>query len=131
MPPHAFAPVVLAFVAEYVHTLDDLQLLMALIQSEDRWWDAATAARELGTTVPDARAALERFAARNLLDIKIGGDVRYQFRPGTAELREAAREVAEAYRSRPLALATLVTRPSRPSVSDFADAFKIRRDDDR
>jgi len=78
----------------------------------------------------EARAALEHLAARNLLDIRIGRDLRYQFRPGTLELREAARAAAEAYRRHPIDLARLVS-PERRSITDFADAFRIRRDDDR
>lgn len=131
MPKASIAPVVLAFVAEHVRSLDELQLLMAIIQSEGRWWDAATAAREFGISVPDARAALDHFAAHNLLDIRITEDVRYQFRPGTPQLGEAAHATAEAYRRRPVDLAALVKRPSGRSVTDFADAFRIRRDADR
>ena len=55
------------------------------------------AAREFGFTLPEALAALERFAALNLMDIRVSGDVRYQFRPGTEELRYAARATVGAY----------------------------------
>jgi hypothetical protein len=120
-----------AFVAAHVRTLDELQLLVAIIQAEDRWWDAAGAARECGVSVPEARAALEHFAAHNLLDIKIGEDLRYQFRPGTPELRAAARATAEAYRGRPLDVARLVPPPAVRRLRDFADAFRIRHDHDR
>lgn len=131
MTRHRFAPAVLAFVAEHVRTLAELQLLMALAQSHDRWWDAAGAAREFEMSEPEARGALDRFAAQNLLDIRITGDVRYQFRPGTPELGEAAEAVVEAYRKRPLDVGRLVERAPRRGVADFADAFRIRRDDDR
>jgi hypothetical protein len=131
MPRPDFPPAVLAFVAEHVRTLAELQLLMAVVQSADRWWDAASAAGEIGMSAAEARAALDRFAAHNLLDIRITGDLRYQFRPGTPELGEASEAVVEAYRRRPLDLARLVERPARRGVADFADAFRIRRDDDR
>lgn len=131
MPPGKVSPAVKAFVAAHVRTLDELQLLMAIVQSEDRWWDADAAAREFGMAVPEARAALDHLAARNLLDIRIGEDLHYRFRPGTPELGEAARAAAETYRHRPLDVARLVQRPEHRSVRDFADAFRIRRDDDR
>ena len=122
-----FAPTVIAFVSEHVRTLAELQLLMLLIHSGDRWWDAGSAARESGLTVDDARRALDYFGSRNLLDIRITGDVRYQYRPGTDELRDRASACAAAYRTRPLDLARLVTGPSPASVRDFADAFRVRR----
>jgi predicted ArsR family transcriptional regulator len=125
--PHTLAPSVVAFVTEHVRTLAELQLLMTIIQSGDRWWDATAAARELGLTIHDARRALDHLGAHNLLDIRITGDVRYQYRPGTTELREGAEACAAAYRSRPIDLAQLVTGPSVGSVRDFADAFRVRR----
>lgn len=114
----------------HVRTVGELQLLMAIIHSRDRSWDAASAAREVGISEGEARVALEHFAARNLLDIRIGADLRYQFRPGTPELHEGARAAAEVYRQRPVDVARLLP-PERRSVSDFADAFRIRRDDPR
>jgi len=130
MPPGKLPPVIKGFVAAHVRTLDELQLLMALVQSGDRWWDADDAAREFGMAVPEARAALDHLAARNLLDIRIGEDLHYRFRPGTPELGDAARAAAEAYRQRPLDVARLVQPAERRSVRDFADAFRIRHDDD-
>jgi hypothetical protein len=121
---------VLAFMAEHIKSLHQLQLLVAVIESGDRWWDATSAARELGTTADAARRALDHLAAHNLLDIRITGDVRYQFRPGTEELRSAAREFAEQYRDRPLPLLELVSGGARRSIREFADAFRIRRDAD-
>lgn len=124
-------PRVLAFMADHIRSLDDLQLLIAMIQAPDRWWDASVAARELGTSPTAARLLLDHLATQNLLDIRITGDVRYQFHPGTEELREAALEAAEEYRTNPLTLAQLVTGTAKRRIRDFADAFRIRRHDDR
>jgi len=75
--PHTFAPSVVAFVTDHVRTLAELQLLIAIIQSDDRWWDASAAARESGLSLQEARRARDHFGAHNLLDIRITGDVRY------------------------------------------------------
>lgn len=123
-------PEVRSFLARHVRTLDDLQFLMAIMQSGDRWWDVPSTARELGTSYADARALLERFAAHNLMDIRVTDDVRYQFSPGSSELREAARATADAYRANPLALARLVGAAGGRGIADFADAFRIRREHD-
>src|SRR5687768_18387078 len=125
--PYTFDPAVVAFVTDHVRTLGELQLLIAIIQSGDRWWDASAAARESGLSLPAARRALDFFGTHNLLDIRITGDVRYQYHPGTSELRERAAACAAAFRTRPLDLAQLVTGPSPSSVRDFADAFRVRR----
>lgn len=131
MSPHPVPPPVLAFLADHVRSLEELQLLIAVIQSPDRWWDAAAAARELGIPGPVARRAFDHLAARNLLDIRITGDVRYQFRPGTDQLRADALAAEQAYRLDPLAVVQGVTGTAKRGIRDFADAFRIRRDDDR
>ena len=130
MPASELGPVVSAFLARHVRNLDDLQVLIALMQSGDRWWDVASAAREFGITAADARAILDRFAQRNLLDLRLSEDVRYQFCPGTDELLAAARETLDAYKKNPIGVARSVTRGAGRGIIDFADAFRIRRDDD-
>jgi hypothetical protein len=59
-----------------------------------------------------ARAALEHLAGRSLLEIRVTGEVRYQFRPGSEELRLQALAFAEAFAANPLE----VVRPLTPSV---------------
>lgn len=130
MSPSDLPPLVPSFIAENVRTLSELQLLMAMIQFDERWWDAKAVARELGISRHEARASLDALAARNLLDIKITEDVRYQFRPGTPELRDAALAASEAYRRQPIDVVRLLGAPGRRSIADFADAFRIRRHDD-
>lgn len=120
---------VLAFVESHLRSVDELQLLITCMHSGDRWWDAAGAARELGISETTARRALDHLAAHNLFDLRVTGAVRYQFRPGTPELAEAAHGLAAAYRANPVAVINRVAAAPRRSVRDFADAFRIRKDD--
>jgi hypothetical protein len=122
---------VVRFVAEHVASLDQLELLLLLLQSPDKWWDASSAAREIGMDTNSARQALERFASHNLLAIAVTGDVRYRFQPGEARLRETAEAFSAAYRTHRLAILQLVTARSQRGIREFAKAFRIRRDDDR
>jgi predicted ArsR family transcriptional regulator len=130
MPPPPVPSTVSAFLADHIRSLEELQLLIVMVQAPDRWWDATTAARELGIDPPAARRGLDALAKRNLLDIRITGDVRYQFGPGTDDLRAAARATEDAYRTNPLAVVQLVAQTGKRGLRDFADAFRIRRDDD-
>jgi hypothetical protein len=77
------------------------------------------------------RRTLDRLASRNLLALRIAGDLRYQFQPGDAAAEAAAGAFAHAYRTNRLAVVRLVTHERQPGFRDFADAFRIRRDDDR
>jgi hypothetical protein len=125
--PHS----VVTFVREHIDSLEQLELLTLLVKLPERWWDAATVAEALGMSATIARDLLERLASRNLLAISITTEVRYQFQPGTAALRDASQEFAEACRTNRTALVRLVTDTQQRAMRDFADAFKLRRHDDR
>ena len=123
-------PEVVSFARTHLRSLNDLTALIQCVESTPRWWDAGTLARDTGLSASDARRSLDHLARGNLLDIKITGDVRYAFSPGTDVLRDLALAFVAAFRSRPAAVLQLVAGSGRPSVRDFADAFRIRRDDD-
>jgi len=130
MPQQEIPPRVLAFLAEHIETVEQFQLLIRLVDSADRWWDATTVARELGFAESDAREALDHLAKRNLLDIRITGDVRYQFHPGNRELLDVVIACTDLFHRRPLQVLEAITGPRTRSIRDFADAFRIRKDDD-
>jgi hypothetical protein len=119
--------VALRFIDEHIASPEELELLIALVDAPARWWDATLVSHDLGITVGNARRMLERFAAANLLDIRLTGDVRYQFRPGTPELHNGAVAVAAAYRRKPTVLLQRWARLTRRDVLDFAEAFRFRR----
>jgi hypothetical protein len=123
------SPDVRDFSAGYLRSLEDLQVLMSCMAARDRWWDSPSMARELGIGTTIARQSLDHLARGNLLDIRITGDVRYQFNPGTPQLEATALAFAAAYRANPVAIVQLVVGSGRRSVRDFADAFRIRHDE--
>jgi hypothetical protein len=104
----ALSPDVVEFAAAHIQTIHDLQILVMCTDHPERWWDAATVARHLRITRSAARRALDRLARANLLDIRITGDVRYQFRPGTSALEQAATACAAAYLAAPLAVSEFI-----------------------
>lgn len=127
--PQSLPPAVSEFIAAHLRTIDDLQLLVLAANDRGRWWDAATVARELGVHEAGARGLLEHLAAHNLLDIRVTGDVRYQYKPGTPELAAVAEGCLAAYRTSPAAIwRDLARQGGGRAIRDFADAFRIRRD---
>ena len=120
--------VALQFIDEHIASPEELELLVALVDTPGRWWDSMLVSRELGLPPSAARRSLEQFAAANLLEIRVTDDVRYQFRPGTQELHDGAVAVVAAYRMMPTALRESLARLTSRSIRDFADAFRFRRD---
>lgn len=119
------------FARSYFRSVEDLEVFILCIDNR-RWWDADGVARHLVITEPKARRALDQLARVNLLDIRITDAVRYRFAPGSDELHQQAAAFAGAYRSNPAEIVKLIARSSvGDSVQDFADAFRIKRDDSR
>jgi hypothetical protein len=104
------ARVVKEFVGTRLSCEEDVDALALLIRTSDRWWDAEALGRELRLTVAASRGILERLASRNLLAIRITGDVRYQFHPGEPAILQAAEAFAQAYATQRSALARLTVR---------------------
>jgi len=115
------------FMASYIATLDDLSVLVVLIEGGSRWWGAATMAVQAGLSVSEVRAVLDAFARHNLLDMRISNEIRYQLRPGSEELVHAIHAFAAEYRRAPARIVRAVAQRPGRGVSDFADAFRIRR----
>lgn len=59
-----------------------------------------------------------------------GGTMRYRYAPGTPALRRAVEMLSAAYNQRPVTLVRLVYHRPSPAQT-FADAFRLRKDEDR
>lgn len=76
-------------------------------------------------------ASVARLLANELVvEESIEGKSRYRYHPATSELRRAVELLAIAYNQRPVTLVRLVYH--RPSAAQsFADAFRLRKDEER
>jgi hypothetical protein len=119
------------FLAAHIATVEQLDVLLLLVQTPDRWWDARTIGGALGLPEQVSRRTLDALASQNLLAIRITGAVRYQYQPGRPGLDDAARLTADTCRTNHAGVLRLVTHSARRNLRAFADAFRIRRDDDR
>jgi hypothetical protein len=114
------------FAAAYLPSLEDVQVLTLCVLQRERWHDASAIARALGLPRRVARGALDHLARHNLLDIRITGDIRYCFRPGTPELEARAVEFVEAYRRSPLRVLELMGGDVGRNARDPAGSSRRR-----
>src|SRR5687768_11462910 len=84
---------------DHIRSLTELRLLVALVDEPERWWDADSVANALQVSRRAAQLMLEHFARGNLLEVRLTGDVRYRFHPGTEALRQDALAGVSAYRT--------------------------------
>ena len=126
-PEQQLPPDVVAFIADHLLSINEIEVLTAMIDTPDRWWDARLIYGELGVAVPAARELLDHLTALNLLDIRFTDEVRYRFRPGTAELAQTMSRLAASYRTNHAAVVRAVSPSAPRGARDFADAFRFRK----
>lgn len=114
------------FVRAHLASLIQLDIALLLQADPDGWWSAERVAAQLRVSADEARDALEKLAARNLLDVRIANDLTYRFAPWHQSAATMMHEIAaNHYEARDLA-----ARAGSVSVAErFADAFRIRKGD--
>lgn len=102
-------PDLVRFAEAHVPSLEDLRVLVLFVEGRDRWFDASGIARTLSISRTTARSVLDHLARHNLLDIRVTGDVRYRFRPGTPDLEAQATALVHRYRREPMQILHLIS----------------------
>jgi hypothetical protein len=119
------------FLERRVETVEQLEIILLLQRQAARSWNAADVADALGFEEVAAAGHLEALGRRDLLDVRLGQNVRYRYSPATPELDAVVKQVADAYRYRRGAVLAFVTaRRRRGPLQDFSDALKITGDPD-
>jgi len=116
-----------AFIGDHLLSVDEIEALSAMSNAPGRWWDAKLMCGELGVPVSTARLILDHLAGLNLLDIRLSDEVRYKLQPGTPELSLTVGRLVSVYRTNRTAVVRAISRVTRRSVLDFADAFRVRK----
>ena len=124
-------PRVRELIATSIRSVDHLHAILLCASEPERWWDAAAFRQETGMSSAAAERALEDLARHNLLDVRIGDALRYQFSPASPACTDAVVALLDAYHQSPVAVTQLVAESMQRHWRDFSDAFRIRRNDTR
>jgi hypothetical protein len=117
-------------VARHVRTMEQVEVLLLLARGSERALsaDEIRAALRLDQNAV-AATSLAGLEEGRLIEEQPGHPPRWRYAPATPELRRAVELLAVAYNERPVTLVRMIyERPS--AVQSFADAFRIRRDDE-
>lgn len=119
-------PEVKAFIARNIAALEDVEALLLLFCARERWWTVREVATHLRVPLPIAAAALERLSGR-FLEVRMAEDLCYRFGPAHDERERLTATLAMVYEAHRMEIARLVT--AARSAWDFADAFKLKKED--
>lgn len=119
-------PAVRRFLDQRVDDVEQLEIVLLLQRHSDRSWSAADVADALRLTTRRVEQQLEALAGRELLDVRLGGDVRYRFKPATDALASTTRQLADCYRDRRSEVVSFVSSRGLRPLRDFSDAFRLK-----
>lgn len=116
------------FVAEYITSADQLDILLLLHSRPEEQWTARQVSEAVFTVPTSATLRLEQLAAAGLLSSDGAADPRYQYSPMSPALRARMDALALAYRENRVGVIQLVFQKPVDPLKSFADAFRLRRD---
>jgi hypothetical protein len=113
---------------KHIFSVTQLEILLLLRRHSDRAWRANEVARELYTSDQAAEDLLSRLATSGLLGQK-GSHYQYNL---SADLDDDVQETAKAYaEAKTRVIDHIFRKPQGDSAfTSFADAFKLKRDEE-
>jgi hypothetical protein len=120
------------FIAEHIHSVEQMEALVALRRAGERAWDATALGRALYTTPEAAGQRLKELAALRLLETvpmpTPAPAPGFRYQPATPELARLADDVIAAYEKRRVTVISLIYSKPHANVQAFADAFRLRKE---
>jgi hypothetical protein len=113
------------FIAQYVRTIEQVEILCLLTSSPAKTWTVPEVFRTVQSSQTSIADCLESFRKSGLLDSEPDG--RYRLASSRPELTQLVSELAAAYRERRVAVVETIYGRPPDTIQDFADAFKLRK----
>lgn len=116
-------------IADHIDSVEQLEILLLLYQHPERSWSAESVARELRISAMSAGDRLKDMARAGILSKVQGAEGEYRYEPDP-QMGEAVAGLATAYSERRVTVINLIFSKPVDKIRTFADAFRLRRDDD-
>jgi DNA-binding IclR family transcriptional regulator len=113
------------FIATYVASVEQLEILCLLNQDPKRSWSVPEVFREIQSSERSVAECLELFRGCGLLARQDGG---YRFAPASPALGDTMARLCQAYHERRVSIVEMIYRRPSDTLQDFIDAFKLRKD---
>ena len=125
----AISPDVRQFIAERIHSVAQLELLLMLHRDPSVEWTAESAGREMRYPVDWAAEQLLGFQRAGLLRARGRAERSYRYGPA-ATLSRVVDELADTFSRRRSSVTALIFSGEGRDVRCFSDAFRVTRKDD-
>lgn len=117
------------FLAQYVNSIEYLEILLLLADTPERHFTAEEVAQEIYAVPVSASRRLEKMVADRLAEATEASARSYRFAPVDQKLRTLVAQVAQTYHERRVAVITLIASRPMENVRAFSDAFRLGKKD--
>ena len=118
-------------IGKHIHGVSQLELLLFLHNQPTREVSVETVAKEQGMRDDQASILLEDLTSRGLLvEADAEDEARYRYEPKSRELARQVDALAKIYPTYRHAIIQLIYSKPGESVMNFAEAFRLRKDED-
>lgn len=115
------------FILRHIHTLEQLEILVFLLESAPRAFSDQEIASSLRTTADSARSRLSRLHGDGIIALTSDTTPKYLYKPRSEALDREARALLASYRERRVAVITQIFAPPAERAMLFAEAFRIKK----
>ena len=115
------------FIERAVDTIHQLEILMLLRRSPDRFWRVDAIAAELQMTNTTVAASLSGLHANGVLVAQDAHPVAYRYEPCSLVLHAGVESLAAGYETDPLPVLRVVLNKPPRALRTVSDAFLFRR----
>lgn len=123
-------PDVKSFLLANIDSIAQLEALLLLRATPTQRWACETIAERLYISPEDAAPFLSKLVKRGLIEETVTQPPSFQYRPSSGELRRIVDVLADVYAKYLIPVTNFIHGKSKRSIQDFADAFKIKKDND-
>ena len=117
------------FILANIESVAEVEALLLLRATRERAWSAQALALRLYIDERQTAEILKQLADRQFLIPDTSAQASYRYEPQSAELREGVDRLAQVYSTHLIAVTNLIHSKSKSKVQEFANAFRIRKDD--
>lgn len=113
------------FIAEHVHSVLQLEVLLVVSQNKDKVWTPAAVGRDLHLSAESAKVQLDGLSRSLLTPLEGTDEDLYRYNPTSDELNQTVRQLATAYATQRVAVLTLIFAKRIDKVSLFKETFRM------
>lgn len=117
------------FIVEKIDAVAQVEALLLLRSAPEQEWDVEAVAKRLYVDEGQAATTLTRLLEERLIVRSALNQSLYRYEPFSSDLKQLIDRLAEVYVKQLVPVTNLIHSKPKSRVQEFADAFKIRKDD--